>query len=157
MERKRRGGFSWGITLRVQGRGGGGGRGRREKKKRLFHLFRVIILASQAYPFLEAVGTSEEVRIVFASLLYCLLFHLLSPLSPLCSIPFIAELPWSWPSGCFSLPCGEPHSTILAHCPNPPALNSLTHNALGAPCFLINVLQRIIVVSQLQARYEATV
>lgn len=61
-----------------KGGGVGGGEGG-EKNKRLFHLFQVIILASQAYPFLEAIGTSEEVRIVFASLLYCLLFHLLSP------------------------------------------------------------------------------
>lgn len=138
-------------------RGGGVGGGRRGKKQKTVPSLPSYHCGLPAYPFLEAIGTSEEVRIVFASLFYCLLFHLLSPLPPLCSIPFIAELPWSWPSGCFSRPYREPHATILAHCPNPPALNSLTHNALGAPCFLINVLQRIIAVSQLQAQYEATV
>ena len=140
-----------GLTLPVQGE-------KKKRKNRLFHHFRVTSLASKTYQSLEAVGTSEEVR--GWSLLPSItvsFFISFSSLPLLCSVPFIAGLPWNWPSGFFSLPCREPHVIILAHRPNPPALNSLTHNTLGSPCFLVNVLKRIIVVSQLQARCEVTV
>lgn len=142
-----------GVTIPEQG-------GKKEKgKKQVFSFLTAVTSSASKTPMdqaLEAVTLLKKSAVVVCLPPLYLLFVSSSspPLLPLCLRWY--RLPWSWPSGVLSLLCREPRVTILAHCPNPPALNSLTHNALGSLCFLVNVLKRIIVVSQLQARYEAT-
>lgn len=117
------------------------GKAKKREKNRLVHHFRVTSLPSKTYLSLEAAGTSKGVGGCLCLLPW--LFPFSSPFHPcLFSALSLSK------QGChgagllasFPLLCREPHVTILTHCPNPPALNSLTQNALGSPGFLVNVL-----------------